>query len=129
MTTVPLLAKIGLLELAFGTLSGWVLVAAQEKPELLRKLGFVQIRPLIQAHTSILMMGTAVTAAGIVVGSVPTWIVGMIVVGSVIDPLLFVPLAWGLDRHESMIFRATAVIAFVALSIGFVALAGIALMR
>lgn len=129
MTTVPLLAQIGLLELAFGTVSGWILVAAQEKPELIRRFGFVQVRPLIQAHTSTLMMGTAVTAAGVAIGSVPTWLVVTIAVGSVIDPLLFVPLAWGLDRHGSTAYRVTAVIAFVALSIGFVALAGIAIMR
>lgn len=129
MTTVPLLAKIGLLELAFGTISGWILVAAQEKPELLQRFGFVQIRPLIQAHTSMLMMGTAVIAAGIAVGSVPTWLAVTIGVGSVIDPLLFVPLARGLDRHGSTVYRVTAVLAFVALSIGFVALAGIALLR
>lgn len=128
MTNVPLLAQIGILELAFGTLSGWIIVAAQEKPALLRRVGLVEVRPLIQAHTSILLMGAAVTAAGIVVGTVPTWLVVMIGFGSVVDPLLFVPFAWGLDRHESTVYQVTAVLAFVALSIGFVALAGIAVL-
>ncbi len=128
MTTIPLLAKIGIVEIAFGVISGWVLIAAEEKPELFKKLGLVSFRQLVSAHVSILLMGVAVAAAGAIVNPVPAWVVAAILFGSVVDPLLFVPLAFGLDRNSSRFFRVTAVLAFVSLSIGFVAVAGIAVL-
>lgn len=128
MTTVPLLAKIGIVEIAFGVISGWVLIAAEGKPEMFTRLGLVSFRQLVSAHVSILLMGVAVAVAGVIVQPVPDWIVAAILFGSIVDPLLFVPLAFGLDRNGSTFFRVTAVLAFVSLSIGFVALAGIALL-
>lgn len=126
MTTVPLLAKIGIVEIAFGVLSGWVLVAAEEKPAMFKKLGLVNFRQLVGAHVSILLMGVAVAVVGFIVEPAPDWVVAAILFGSVVDPLLFVPLAFGLDRKGSTFFRVTAVLAFVSLSIGFVAITWIA---
>lgn len=126
MNTVPLLAKIGIVELAFGVISGWVLIAAEEQPAMFKKLGLVSFRQLVSAHVSILLMGVAVAVAGVIVQPVPDWVVAAILFGSIIDPLLFVPLAFGLDRNGSTFFRVTATLAFISLTIGFVAIAGIA---
>lgn len=120
---MPFLVKVGVAELALGALSGWVVVLTTEKPEWLRAHGVKQIPRLRQAHLDWIMMGTILTAVGAAVRDIPDVIAGLVVFGALVNPTLFVPLAFSTEMSKRAPYRALSVVSFLAMSGGLTALA------
>jgi hypothetical protein len=126
---MPLIVKLGICELAVAALSGWAMVAIVEKPEALRRLGFRHLGRIRQAHLDLLFMGTILTAVGVAMNPVPTWIGALLVLGAYMQPLMFVPLAVNSELRQDLVYRVLNTTLFVGFSVAWVALAATALSR
>ena len=120
---MPLLATLGLWSLALGAVSGWLVAAMIDKPELLRRVGVKHPPRLRQAHLDWILMGLVLLAVHLTVPERPDWITALIAFGTVVNPLLFLPLAYSADASKTLPYRAITLISFVALSVGLPALA------
>ncbi|MFD1929852.1 MULTISPECIES: hypothetical protein [Nonomuraea] len=121
---MPLLVKIGVLELTVGVLTGWFMVYITRTPraERLRR-GLRDPRRVRQGHIELLMMGTMLIAIGAAVPSVPTVALIPIVVFSWVAPLSFFPVAIQPELAEHPVMRWLDNAMFVGLSAGYVVLA------
>ena len=118
---MPLLSSLGLVSLALGGLSGWLVVALTVRPEWFQALPAPgRFR---QAHLDWIMMGLILIAVQTVAPGMPTWIRGFIAFGTMVNPVLFVPLAWGAAVKQNPAYRTIGIISFLSLSIGLPALA------
>ena len=115
--------RIGLIELAVGGLLGWAMVLRQESPELLRRIGVVAPQRIRQVHLDYIMMGLILIAVGLAVPDLPTAVSVPVVFGTIVNPFLFVPLAFDPDLVSRTWYQALAVVSFVSLSGGLVAVA------
>jgi hydroxylaminobenzene mutase len=115
--------QIGLVELAVGGLLGWAMVVRQESPELLRRIGVVAPQRIRQVHLDYVMMGLILIGVGLAVPDLPTAIAVPLVFGTVVNPFLFVPLAFDPDTERRAWYRALAVVSFLGVSGGLVAVA------
>ena len=120
---MPLLATLGLWSLALGAVSGWLVAAMIDKPELLRKAGVKHPPRLRQAHLDWILMGLVLLAVHLTVPDRPDWITAFIAFGTVVNPLLFLPLAYDADASKARSYRALTLVSFVSLSVGLPALA------
>ena len=120
---MPFLVKVGVAELALGALSGWFVVLSLENPDWLRRRGVKQIPRIRQAHLDWIMMGTILVAIGAAVRDIPDWIAGLVVFGALVNPTLFVPLAFSPGMSERTAYRALSVVSFSAMGGGLTALA------
>lgn len=120
---MPTLARIGLFELAFGALSGWVMVLVVEQAGWLRRHGVQAPARIRQAHLDYILMGILLIAVGLALPDIPTPIAIPVVFGTIVNPTLFVPLAFapGVQRHIA--YRIVTAVSFVALSGGLTAAA------
>ena len=64
------IVRIGLLELAFGAMLGWVVAGNFIAPQLLRRAGVVHARRILQAHLDYVIMGIILIAIGLAIDSV-----------------------------------------------------------
>lgn len=112
--------RIGLAELALGALLGWAMVVREERPELLRRIGVVAPQRIRQVHLDYVMMGLILIGVGLAVPDLPTGVAVAVVFGTLVNPFLFVPLAFSPDAKRRLWYRALATISFVALSGGLV---------
>jgi hypothetical protein len=115
--------RIGLVELALGGLLGWAMVVRDERPEWLRRIGIVAPQRIRQVHLDYVMMGLILIGVGLAVPDLPTAIAAALVFGTLVNPFLFVPLAFEPDADKRLWYRALAVVSFVAVSGGLVAAA------
>jgi hypothetical protein len=115
--------RIGLCELALGALSGWWIVVRLERPELLARLGIRSPRRLMQCHLDLVMMGLILVAVGLALPDLSRWIAAPIAFATILNPLLFLPLAVDEDMQGRLPYRVITVVSFVALSGGLVAAA------
>jgi hypothetical protein len=120
---VDWVVQIGLIELALGGLLGWAMVVRQDRPEWLKRIGVVAPQRIRQVHLDYVMMGLILIAVGLAVPDLPTAIAVALVFGTVVNPLLFVPLAFDPDVEKRPWYRLLAVISFVGVSGGLVAAA------
>jgi hydroxylaminobenzene mutase len=120
---VPLLTSLGLISLALAALSGWLVLAVTEKPEWFRSRGMVAPARFRQTHLDWVMMGLILIAVQTAAPDMPAWIRGAIAFGTMVNPLLFIPLAWGPGAKSHPLYIAVTVVSFLALSIGLPALA------
>ena len=123
MIGVPLLTQLGLISLALAGISGWLVLAATRKSEWFGAHGVPAPRRFLQTHLDWVMMGLILIAVQLAVPSSPGWIKGMIAFGAIVNPLLFLPLAFKPDAEDSPAYIAVAIVSFAALSIGLPALA------
>jgi hypothetical protein len=86
--------RIGLVELALGGLLGWAMVIRAEKSEWLARIGVVAPQRIRQVHLDYVMMGLILIGVGLAVPDLPTAIAAALVFGTVVNPFLFVPLAF-----------------------------------
>ncbi len=93
--------RIGLIELALGGLLGWAMVVRQDKPEWLKRIGVVAPQRIRQVHLDYVMMGLILIGVGLAVPDLPTAIAAALVFGTVVNPFLFVPLAFDSRRGEA----------------------------
>ena len=121
---MPLLAKLGICELTVAALSGWAMVATVERPEALRRLGLRHLGRIRQAHLDLLFMGTILTAVGIAVSPIPTWVGALLVLGAFVQPLMFLPLAVDPElAKSSTLYRLVNTTVLVGFSAAWIGLA------
>jgi hypothetical protein len=115
--------RIGWIELALGGLLGWAMVLRQERPDLLRRIGVVAPQRIRQVHLDYVMMGLILIAVGLAIPDLSTAIAIPLVFGTIVNPFLFVPLAFEPDVEQRAWYRALAVVSFLGVSGGLVAAA------
>jgi hypothetical protein len=120
---MDLVIRIGLVELALGGLLGWAMVAREEKPEWLRRIGIVAPHRIRQVHLDYVMMGLILIAVGLAVPDLPDVVAVALVFGTLVNPFLFVPLAFEPDVEARLWYRGLAVLSFLGVSGGLVAAA------
>ncbi|HEX4308274.1 MAG TPA: hypothetical protein VHZ54_19725 [Solirubrobacterales bacterium] len=121
---MPLLSQLGIVELAVGVLSGWLMVMTLEAPDVLRRMGVRQMGRIRQAHLDLLMQGTILIAVGVAVDPVSTWIGVLLVLGAFLAPPLLGVLALYPDlRERSIAYKAINTVVLLGFSVGWVALA------
>ncbi|HET7507320.1 MAG TPA: hypothetical protein VFJ53_03085 [Solirubrobacterales bacterium] len=112
--------RIGLAELALGALLGWAMVVRDERPEWLRRIGIVAPQRIRQVHLDYVMMGLILIGVGLAVPNLPTAVAVALVFGTIVNPFLFVPLAFEPDVDKRLWYRALATISFIGVSGGLV---------
>ena len=120
---MPLLSALGLISLAAGALSGWLVLAATEQGAWLRAHGVPAPARFRQAHLDWVMMGLILIAVQTVAPGMPDWIRAAIAFGTIVNPLLFLPLAFRPDAKDHPLYKGVAIVSFTALSVGLPALA------
>lgn len=125
---MPLLSSLGLISLALAGLSGWLVLATMQQPRWFADRGVVAPMRFRQLHLDWVSMGLILIAVDQVVPDRPAWITALLAVGLIVNPLLFVPLAWGREKSEQLPYRVVTGISFVAASGGLTALAVYALL-
>jgi hydroxylaminobenzene mutase len=115
--------QIGLIELALGGLLGWAMVIREEKREWLQRIGIVAPQRIRQVHLDYVMMGLILIGVGLAVPDLPTAIAVPLVFGTLVNPLLFVPLAFDPEAENRLWYRSLAVVSFIGVSGGLVAAA------
>ena len=119
----PLLTSLGLVSLALAGLSGWLVLLATEKPDWLRSRGIQAPRRILQVHLDWVMMGLILIAVDQAVPERPEWITAALAFGLIVNPLLFIPVAWGPGTKENRVYKSVVVLSFLSVSIGLPALA------
>lgn len=120
---MPLLTSLGLISLALAALSGWLVLAATEQGAWLREHGVAQPARFRQAHLDWVMMGLILIAVQSVAPDMPAWMRGFIAFGTIVNPLLFLPLAFRPAAKDNPAYKGLAIVSFLSLSIGLPALA------
>jgi hypothetical protein len=115
--------RIGLVELALGGLLGWAMVVREERPEWLRRLGIVAPQRIRQVHLDYVMMGLILIGVGLAVPDLSNAIAIPLVFGTIVNPFLFVPLAFDPEAEHRGWYRVLATISFLGVSGGLVAAA------
>ncbi len=115
--------QIGLGELALGGLLGWAMVIRQDRPQWLTRIGVVAPQRIRQVHLDYVMMGLILIGVGLAVPDLPSAIAAALVFGTIVNPFLFVPLAFDPDVEKRAWYRALAVVSFIGVSGGLVAAA------
>ena len=118
-----LLVQAGLVELAVGALFGWLVVLRLEAAPLLARVGVKTPRRILQAHIVYLMMGLILIAVGLALPDLAAWNKAALLFGTVVNPTLFVPLAFREEWSKHTAYRAVSVASFAATSGGLVAAA------
>jgi hypothetical protein len=108
--------RIGLIELALGGLLGWAMVAREEKPEWLRRIGIVAPHRIRQVHLDYVMMGLILIGVGLAVPDLPGAVAVALVFGTLVNPFLFVPLAFDPEVERRLWYRSLAVVSFIGVS-------------
>lgn len=120
---MPFLVKFGLILLAVGAWTGWVVAAQLAIPRVFEKMRIREPRRLLQLHLDYVLMGILVIAVGAVLPDLPVWVQVLIVVGTVLNPLLFLPMAFGPRAVKSIVFQLISVISFASVTAGLTAAA------
>ena len=97
--------QIGLIELAIGGLLGWAMVLRQERPEWLRRIGVVAPQRIRQVHLDYVMMGLILIGVGLAVPDLPTAVAARSSSAPLVNPFLFVPLAFDPDAEKRLWYR------------------------
>jgi hypothetical protein len=120
---MSLLGTLGLWSLALGAVSGWLVAATVDKPDLLLRVGVKHGGRLRQTHLDWIMMGLILLVVDVAVADIPGWITALIAFGTVVNPLLFLPLAFDKTASDRAAYRAVTLVSFASLSVGLPALA------
>jgi len=120
---VDWVVQIGLIELALGGLLGWAMVLRQENPDFLRRIGVVAPQRIRQVHLDYVMMGLILIAVGLAIPDLSNAIAIPLVFGTLVNPFLFVPLAFDPEIDKRAWYRALAVVSFIGVSGGLLAAA------
>ncbi len=115
--------QIGLIELALGGLLGWAMVIREEKREWLTRIGIVAPQRIRQVHLDYVMMGLILIGVGLAVPDLPTVVAVALVFGTLVNPFLFVPLAFDPEVEKRPWYQVLAVVSFLGVSGGLVAAA------
>jgi hypothetical protein len=117
---VSVLTRVGLCLLAFGALTGWVVVLRTELPRVLERVGVRSPRRLLQAHVDYIVMGVILIAVGVALPDLAGWNEAVLIAGTVVNPTLFVPLAFREAWSKAVPYRIVAGLSFAAMGVGTV---------
>lgn len=117
---MDLLIQVGLIELAVAALLGWAVVIKTQKPEWLKRVGVVQPHRVLQVHIDYILMGLIAIAVGVVLPDIPDLAAYLLVFGTFVNPLLFVPLAFSKDTDSKLWFRTLSALSFLAITVSLV---------
>ena len=117
---MSVLVQIGLFELAFGALLGWAVAGNLLAPEAIKRLGIVSPRRIMQAHLDYIMMGVILIAVGLALPQLTVWIATLVVLGTLLNPTLFLPMAFSEKAASTTVFKGISLLSFVATSVGLV---------
>ncbi|MDQ8045048.1 MAG: hypothetical protein AAGC46_15925 [Solirubrobacteraceae bacterium] len=117
------LLAVGVLQLASAALLGWLMALHRASPTALGKLGIKAPHRVTQLHLDQVMMGLIDLAIATAFPDVPDAIAIPIIVGTILNPLGFVPLAFWPKADETLVYRGGIGLSFIATSGGLVALA------
>lgn len=117
------LAKVGFVELAVGALTGWIVVLSLVRQELLKRVGIRTPRRLLQMHLDLILMGLILIAVALALPDLASWIAIPLAIGTWVNPLLFLPLAYRQDLVDRPVYRTIAVLSFVCVSGGLTVVA------
>ncbi len=121
MTDVLLAA--GVLSLASAGLLGWLMALRRAKPEAIEKMGIKAPHRITQLHLDQVMMGLILLAIATAFPDIPDAIAWPLLIGTILNPLGFVPLAFWPKADETLWYRAGIGVSFIATSGSLVALA------
>ena len=116
-------AQTGVAYLAFATLSGWLLVVVVERPEWLSRAGVRAPGRFRQAHIDWILMALILIAVGLAVPELGTVWQVLLVAGTIVNPALFVPMAFRPEVRDHVLFRGVSIASFTAMSLSTVAAA------
>lgn len=117
---MDLLVQVGLIELAVGALLGWAMVVREERPEWLTRIGVIQPHRIRQVHLDYVMMGLISVAVGLAIPDIPGLAAALLIFGTVVNPMLFVPPAFIAGVDKQLWYRVISVISFLAMSVSLV---------
>ena len=119
----------GLTQVALGALTGFPYAVAVSRPERLRAVGVRAPHRIRQLHLDLVLMGGLVAIAGTAVPEPPRWVSLALAAGGWTNALAFVPLAIepAVIRHP--IYRTAVAGSFATTTIGWLALAAVAVRR
>lgn len=117
---MDLLVRAGLCVLAAGALLGWVVMLRVAFPDVLRRAGVRSPRRLLQLHIDLIVMGLILIAVGLALPGLPDWNRAALLFGAIVNPLLFLPLAFREAWSSALPYRAITVLSFAAMSAGTV---------
>jgi len=120
---MSLVVRIGLAELALGALMGWLVAANFLAPQLLKRIGVTNGRRFLQAHLDYVIMGILLIAVGLAVPPLPGWLAAVVIYGALLNPTLFLPMAFKESVTSSVSFKAATFTSFVAMSGGLILVA------
>lgn len=127
--TIGALAQLGLCLLALGALLGWLVALPDVNREALGRLGIKHHRRILQLHLDYIMMGVILIAVSTALPHLPTWVQLALAIGAVLNPLLFLPLAFDATLKDAVWYRIVTVASFIAMSVGTVGAAVVGLTR
>ncbi|SKK20110.1 hypothetical protein [Mycobacteroides abscessus] len=113
---MSIVVRIGLAELALGALLGWVVAANFLAPQLLRRAGVTNGRRFLQAHLDYIIMGILLIAVGLAVPDLPGWLAAVVVYGALLNPTLFLPMAFKQNVTSNTSFKVATFTSFAAMS-------------
>ena len=120
-------AQAGVVYLAFAALSGWLMVVVVEKPEWLSRAGVRAPGRFRQAHIDWILMALILIAVGLAVPELATVWQVLLVSGTIVNPTLFVPMAFRPEIRDNLLFRSVTLASFTAMSLATVAAAATAI--
>ncbi|WP_395306860.1 hypothetical protein V4U86_15485 [Mycobacterium sp. AMU20-3851] len=120
---MSVLVRVGLVELAFGALLGWAMVGNLAAPQLMTRIGIISPRRILQAHLDYVMMGLILIAVGLALPALASWIAVLVIGGTLLNPTLFLPLAFNERLAKTRGFQGVSAVSFLATSVGLVAAA------
>jgi hypothetical protein len=112
--------QTGLVLLAVGALSGWAVMLKVAFPGVLRRAGVTSPRRLLQAHIDYIVMGVILIAVGTALPDLADWNRALLIAGTIVNPTLFLPLAWRESIADTLAYRVVTVLSFSAMSIATV---------
>ncbi|WP_336631628.1 MULTISPECIES: hypothetical protein [unclassified Microbacterium] len=118
MSSVLLL--VGLISLAVGALSGFLLLIAVDHPDRLRSLGIVDPVRVRQVHLDWIIMGTVMAVTALGVPQMTTLTAALVLIGGVVNPATFIPMAFSRTVATTKTFQIVSFASFTALSLGLV---------
>lgn len=108
--------QVGLILLAVGALMGWAVMLRVAFPDVLKRAGVRSPRRLLQAHIDYIVMGVILIAVGTALPDLATWNRVLLIAGTIVNPLLFLPLAWREEFAKALWYQAITVASFTAMS-------------
>lgn len=120
---VDLFHKAGALSLASAALLGWLMALQRAEPWAIKKMGIASPHRIQQLHLDQVMMGVILLSSGSAFPSLPDHFAGPLLVGCILNPIGFVPLAFFPTCDQTLWYRAAIGFSFISSSIGFVGMA------